>query len=123
MSVRGNQLSKSNHGYVCPRGHLIPQQVYDPDRIKLPMKRTNPAKGRGVDPKWFVDQLGRGDGHRRRQDVRAAADNEAHKFSYIRGRYSDSNDFLYDSMPKIFGSANNFSHSSICAEAEKCGRV
>ena len=50
--VRGNPLSKTNHGYVCPRGHLIPQQVYDPDRIKVPMKRTNPAKGRGVDPKF-----------------------------------------------------------------------
>ena len=24
---RGNPLSESNHGYVCPRGHLIPQQV------------------------------------------------------------------------------------------------
>ena len=50
--VRGNPLSKTNHGYVCPRGHLIPQQIYDPDRIKVPMKRTNPAKGRGIDPKF-----------------------------------------------------------------------
>jgi anaerobic selenocysteine-containing dehydrogenase len=31
---------------------MIPQQVYDPDRIKVPMKRTNPAKGRGIDPKF-----------------------------------------------------------------------
>ena len=46
VRVRGNPLSKTNHGYVCPRGHMIPQQVYDPDRIKVPMKRTNPAKGR-----------------------------------------------------------------------------
>ncbi|HWS04646.1 MAG TPA: dehydrogenase, partial [Burkholderiaceae bacterium] len=50
--VRGNPLSKTNHGYVCPRGHLIPQQMYDPDRIKVPMKRTNPQKGRGIDPKF-----------------------------------------------------------------------
>ena len=50
--VRGNPLSKTNHGYVCPRGHMIPQQLYSPDRIKVPMKRTNPAKGRGIDPKF-----------------------------------------------------------------------
>ena len=25
VRVRGNPLSKTNHGYVCPRGHLIPQ--------------------------------------------------------------------------------------------------
>ena len=37
VRVRGNPLSKTNHGYCCPRGHLIPQQVYDPDRIKVPM--------------------------------------------------------------------------------------
>ena len=48
VKVRGNPLSKTNHGFTCPRGHLIPQQVYDPDRIKQPMKRTNPEKGRGV---------------------------------------------------------------------------
>ena len=52
VRVRGNPLSKTNHGYVCPRGHLIPQQTYDPDRVKVPMKRTNPQKGRGIDPKF-----------------------------------------------------------------------
>lgn len=30
--VRGNPLSKTNHGYVCPRGHMIPQQMYDPGK-------------------------------------------------------------------------------------------
>ena len=45
VRVRGNPLSNTNHGYVCPRGHMIPQQTYDPDRIKVPMKRTNPQKG------------------------------------------------------------------------------
>ena len=44
VRVQGNPLSKTNHGYVCPRGQLIPQQTYDPDRIKVPMKRTNPLK-------------------------------------------------------------------------------
>ena len=52
VEVRGNQLSKANSGYVCPRGHLMLQQLYDPDRIKVPMKRTNPKKGRGSDPKF-----------------------------------------------------------------------
>ena len=33
VRVRGNPLSQTNHGYVCPRGHLIPQQTYDTDRI------------------------------------------------------------------------------------------
>ncbi|MFN2359378.1 MAG: hypothetical protein ABR534_16750, partial [Desulfotignum sp.] len=52
VKVRGNQNSKLNNGYVCARGHMLLQQTYDPDRIKTPMKRTNPKKGRGVDPQW-----------------------------------------------------------------------
>jgi anaerobic selenocysteine-containing dehydrogenase len=51
VRVRGNQNSKTNHGRTCPRGHMIPQQLYSPDRIKVPLKRTNPVKGRGVDPR------------------------------------------------------------------------
>jgi anaerobic selenocysteine-containing dehydrogenase len=122
VRVRGNPLSKSNHGYVCPRGHLIPQQVYDPDRIKVPMKRTNPQKGRGVDPKFvpitwdealdtLADRL-----------IELRRNNEAHKFVYIRGRYSPtSTELLYGTLPKIYGTTNYFSHSAICAEAEKMG--
>src|SRR4030065_227043 len=52
VKVRGNHLCKANNGYVCPRGHLMLQELYDPDRIKVPMKRTNPQKGRGIDPKF-----------------------------------------------------------------------
>lgn len=120
--VRGNPLSKTNHGYVCPRGHMIPQQVYDPDRIKGPMKRTNPLKGRGIDPKFVpiswdealdtvADKL---------IELRKAG--EPQKLLYMRGRYSPtSTDLLYGTLPKVFGTPNYFSHSAICAEAEKMG--
>ncbi len=122
VRVRGNPLSKTNHGYCCPRGHLIPQQVYDPDRVKVPMKRTNPVKGRGVDPKFVpiswdeaLDTVAE-----KMMELRRA--NEGHKFMYMRGRYSStSTDLLYGTLPKVFGTPNYFSHSAICAEAEKMG--
>jgi anaerobic selenocysteine-containing dehydrogenase len=122
VRVRGNPLSKTNHGYVCPRGHMIPQQVYDPDRVKVPMKRTNAQKGRGVDPKFVpitwdealdtvADKL-----------IELRRGNETHKLVYMRGRYSPtSTDVLYGAFPRIFGTGNYFSHSAICAEAEKMG--
>lgn len=120
--VRGNQNSKTNHGYVCPRGHLIPQQLYSPDRIKTPMKRTNPVKGRGVDPKWVpiswdeaLDTLAE-----KMMALRRAGEPE--KFMYMRGRYSSTGtDLLYGTVPKVFGTSQYFSHSAICAEAEKMG--
>lgn len=122
VKVRGNQLSKANGGYVCPRGHLMIQQMYDPDRVKVPMKRTNPQKGRGVDPKFVpvtwdeaLDAVAD-----KMLELRKA--NEPEKLMYMRGRYSPtSTDLLYGTLPKIFGTPNYFSHSAICAEAEKMG--
>ncbi len=122
VRVRGNPLSKTNHGYVCPRGHMIPQQVYDPDRIKVPMKRTNPAKGRGIDPKFVpitwdeaLDTVAE-----KMMALRRAG--EPDKLAYMRGRYSPtSTELLYGTLPKVWGTTNYFSHSGLCAEAEKMG--
>ena len=37
--------------------------VHDPNRINKPLKRTNPEKGLGIDPKWVGDFLGRSPGY------------------------------------------------------------
>jgi len=121
VKVRGNQNSSCNPGFCCPRGHMIPQQVYDPDRVKVPMKRTNPVKGKGIDPQFVpiswdeaLDTIAE-----KMMELRNA--NETHKFMLLRGRYSYSRDIIYSGLPKVFGSPNGISHSSICAEAEKAG--
>ncbi len=122
VKVRGNHNSKVNPGYVCPRGHFIPIMTYDPDRIKVPLKRTNPLKGRGVDPQFvpitwdealeiIADKI-----------MELRSNGEIHKLMFLRGRYTPVlNSIVYSSMPKILGTPNSFSHSSICAEAEKSG--
>lgn len=123
VKVRGNRHSKQNDGYVCPRGHLSLQQVYDPDRVKVPMKRTNPKKGRGVDPKFvpiswdeafntIADKM---------MELRTAGEPE--KYLLMRGRYTYMRDLIYDGVTKIFGSPNNISHSAICAEGENFGAM
>ncbi|MCX7141117.1 MAG: molybdopterin-dependent oxidoreductase, partial [Proteobacteria bacterium] len=122
VRVQGNPLSKTNHGYVCPRGQLIPQQTYDPDRIKVPMKRTNPLKGRGVDPKFVPISWDEALNTVADKMMDLRRNNEAHKLTYIRGRYSaTSTELLYGTLPKLFGTTNYFSHSAMCAEAEKMG--
>jgi anaerobic selenocysteine-containing dehydrogenase len=120
--VRGNQLSKANSGYCCPRGHLMVQQVYDPDRIKVPMKRTNPVKGRGIDPKFVPITWDEALDTVADKMLELRKNNEPEKLMYMRGRYSStSTDLLYGTLPKIYGTPNYFSHSAICAEAEKMG--
>ena len=52
MKLEGNPDDQSGGGKLCGKGQGAVQFLYDPDRLKYPMKRTNPEKGIGVDPKW-----------------------------------------------------------------------
>ncbi len=121
IKVRANARSMVHRGGSCPRSHMALQQVYDPDRVKVPMKRTNPNKGRNEDPGFVPitwDEAAETIAEKL-MELREA--NETHKFLLMRGRYTQLNQILYGRMPAILGSPNNISHSSICAEAEKFG--
>ena len=51
--VRSNFDASDRHpggGRVCVKAYGLIQKTYNPHRIRQPMKRTNPRKGRGEDP-------------------------------------------------------------------------
>ena len=121
IKVRGNPHSKVNGGASCPRAHISLQQVYDPDRVKTPMKRTNPKKGREEDPQFVPISWDEALNTIADQIMALRDNNETHKYMLMRGRYSYMRDIIYDRMTKIIGSPNNISHSALCAEAEKFG--
>ncbi len=121
IKVRGNPRSKVNLGNCCSKSHLAIQQVYDPDRLKTPMKRTNPKKGRNEDPGFVPISWDEALDTLADKILELRKNNETHKYMLMRGRYTYMRDILYDRMTKIIGSPNNISHSSICAEAEKFG--
>ncbi len=121
VKVRGNRHSKQNDGVCCPRGHLGLQQLYDPDRVKVPMKRTNPEKGRGIDPKFVPISWDEALDTVADRILELRKNGEPEKYMLMRGRYTYMRDVIYDAMTKIIGSPNNISHSAICAEAEKFG--
>lgn len=121
VHIRGNPRSLANHGKCCPRAHLALQQVYDPDRIKVPMRRTNPKKGRDEDPGFVPISWDEAMGLVADKMMELRANEETHKFALFRGRYSYLRDVIYSAVPKVFGSPNGISHSAICAEAEKFG--
>jgi anaerobic selenocysteine-containing dehydrogenase len=50
--VEGLPGDLDGDGKLCAKGKSAPGFLYDPDRLKYPMKRTNPVKGIGVDPGW-----------------------------------------------------------------------
>lgn len=52
VKIEGNPKSPLGKGRLCPRGLAGLQLLYDPHRLDRPLRRTNPEKGIGVDPRW-----------------------------------------------------------------------
>src|SRR3972149_9808919 len=53
VKVEGNPESKQgSQGGVCAKGAAGLQVLYDPNRLNVPLRRTNPEKGLHADPKW-----------------------------------------------------------------------
>lgn len=121
VKIRGNPNSASG-GRICPKPHLAIQQLYDPDRVKTPLKRTNPEKGKGIDPKFVPITWEEATDTIADKILELINAGESNKFLLMRGRYTYMNAILYGTFPKLVGSPNNISHSAICAEAEKFGR-
>jgi len=102
---------------MCPKGNSGIMTLYDPDRVKTPMRRTNPDKGIGVDPKWkeisweeaygeIVDRL---------RKLREAGD--AHKLLW----FSEDHSFTHIQADfcKLYGTPNNSIHSNLCDVSRK----
>ncbi|MBI2372187.1 MAG: molybdopterin-dependent oxidoreductase [Deltaproteobacteria bacterium] len=41
-----------NYGKLCAKGHAALFHLYSPSRLRHPLRRRNPKKGIGVDPRW-----------------------------------------------------------------------
>ncbi len=52
VKIEGDETNPDNMGKLCPKGNSGIMRLYDPHRVKTPLKRRNPKKGRGVDPQW-----------------------------------------------------------------------
>lgn len=50
--VRGDPDCPFSQGRLCAKGHAQIMMAYSPKRVTRPLKRTNPEKGIGVDPRW-----------------------------------------------------------------------
>lgn len=52
VKIEGNPDDPNAQGKNCGRSQSAINTLYNPYRVKAPMKRTNPEKGLGVDPQW-----------------------------------------------------------------------
>ena len=52
VDIKGNPDSPQNRGSMCAKGKASVMNLYNPNRVKVPLKRTNPRKGFHEDPGW-----------------------------------------------------------------------
>lgn len=104
-------------GVLCPKGNAGIMQLYDPARIKKPMKRTNPDKSVGADPKWqemewdaALDEIAG-----KLKTLRDAG--EAHKLLWMSEDHSFTH--IQSQFCKLFGTPNYSNHSNLCDVARK----
>ncbi|NYT63146.1 molybdopterin-dependent oxidoreductase [Alcaligenaceae bacterium] len=117
-AIYGSTEHPIANGKLCPKGPLGAYILYDPDRFKGPMKRTNPKKGRNEDPKFVPISWDEA------LDIAAGRLNalrdkgESHRFSLIYGRgWGESCAGLQGTFGKLYGSPNvAIGHSSMCSD-------
>lgn len=102
---------------MCPKGNASPMALYDPDRVKTPLKRTNPEKGKGVDPGWVAiswdEALDTIAG--KLEALRDAG--EAHKLIW----FSEDHSFVHiqQDFCALYGTPNYHNHSNLCDVSRK----
>jgi len=52
VKIEGDPTNPLTLGRLCARGQAGLMKLYDPHRVRTPLIRTNPRKGKGVDPGW-----------------------------------------------------------------------
>jgi anaerobic selenocysteine-containing dehydrogenase len=124
-AVYGSLDSPIANGKLCPKGHYGTYLLYDPDRFKGPMKRTNPRKGRTEDPKFVPISWDEALATLAARLNALREKGESHRFSIVYGRgWGASDAGLLGDFAKLYGSPNvGLGHSSICSDASKKAKL
>ncbi len=112
VKIEGNPLHPINEGRLCPKGQIGVQILYDPDRIRGPLKR---AGSRG-DNSWEEISLNEAIRIVASHLSELRASRSPHKLVFLSGRNRGQAGDIIGRFLEAFGSPNNVGHSSICAD-------
>lgn len=104
-------------GAICPKGNAGIMQLYDPDRVQRPRKRTNPRKGRSEDPRWQEISWNQAIAEIAEKLDALRRAGEAHKLLW----WSEDHSFTHIQADfcMLFGTPNYSMHSNLCDVARK----
>ncbi len=113
VKIEGNPVSLNNMGKICPKGQAGLQFLYDPDRIKGPMRRRG-ERGSGDYEQITWDQA--------IQEVAAKLleirnGDGPHTLAFMSGRNRGSAHDIHAHWQHAYGTPNDIGHGSICEDA------
>ncbi|RJQ37981.1 MAG: hypothetical protein C4555_05640 [Dehalococcoidia bacterium] len=122
VKITGNPLSQVSEGENCARAHVGLQVLYDPGRFTLPLKRTNPVKGRDIDPGWTaipweqaLDEVSE-----RLKTLRDSG--QPHRLVVFHGLNTTSGEDVIQRFATAYGTPNVISDAGFDNEADKSGQ-
>ncbi|MEX1091564.1 MAG: molybdopterin-dependent oxidoreductase [Acidimicrobiia bacterium] len=104
-------------GAICPKGNAGIMALYDPDRVKVPLKRTNPDKSEGADPGWEEISWDQALGEIADRLRVLRKDGGAHKLLWMSEDHSFTH--IQDDFCELYGSPNYSNHSNLCDVSRK----
>jgi anaerobic selenocysteine-containing dehydrogenase len=121
VKISGNPLSKTSEGGICPRAHIGLQVLYDKERLHRPLMRTNPKKGRGIDPGWteISWDFASNEITKRLRSLRIRG--LPHRLMLLYGLNATSDEDMIRHFANAYGTPNVISGSSLDSESEKSG--
>ncbi len=113
VKIEGNPLHPINNGKICPKAQAGLQVLYDPDRIKGPMRRVGErGEGRWEQISW--DEA-IGEVVSRLTELRDRG--QPHTVVFLTGRVLGQMEGLIARFCEVYGTPNHLTHNSICAAA------
>ncbi|MFQ5543377.1 MAG: molybdopterin-dependent oxidoreductase [Nitrospiria bacterium] len=115
VKIEGNPSYPTNQGRLCPKGQAGLQVLYDPDRIKGPMRQVGE---RGSD-RWVAISWGEAISLVAERLERIRNEERSHTLAIMGGRYRGSMHDLMNRFLTAYGSPNDLGHSSILSDGSK----
>lgn len=106
IKVEGDNSAYTSRGNCCAKGRSAMQSLYHPDRVKYPMKRTNPDRSKAAE--WVRISWDEAIDTCARELLKIIADpecNGAHSIKILHGT-SRHTTYATESLPFVLGTAN-----------------
>lgn len=105
VRIEGNKNHPTNLGYPCARGNAGVTSLYDPDRLKRPMKRTADGQFSAISWEQAFKEIG---------DKLKQIAGQYGPHSVVFAEYNNLNSNLNRRFIEAFGSPNHVGHAATC---------